>query len=188
MRKLFIVMALMALVVPSCTGRRSERSSSEPSPSTSAVTTTVDEHDEAEEERHRRERLTLGYSPKKPPPKGFVPATKQSPPSGHLTMAVQFAPVCVEQGESVLLTAKTNRPGVRVSFITTLEDDEGRAVEDDGTTDSKGLWTWEFKVKENSPPHTYEMLGAAIDEERTGEGNSVLGSWHFVVAEPGQCA
>lgn len=186
MKRLSAFTLALMLVFGACTNARLTKKPAKPSPSATGATTTA--HDEAEEERHRQERLSLGYSVANPPPKGFIPASKQSPPSGHLTMEVQFEPTCVEQGESTRLTAKTNRPNVRVSFITTLENESGRAVESDGSTDSKGLWTWEFKVEESSPAHTYEMLGASIDEDKSGEGNSVLGSWLFVVGEPGQCS
>lgn len=179
------------LILAGCTSRNDSARSASPRASTSASpspgpTHTADEEDHGHETEE--EKLTRGFTPEKPPPSGFVPSTTQSPPPGHLTLAVKFAPTCVEKGEKITLTAKTNRPKVRVSFITPMENEDGRATERDGSTDSNGLWDWTFKVPEDTPSRTFEMLGASVDEHKEGEGNAVLGNWHFVVADPGRCA
>lgn len=144
---------------------------------------------ETEAQRVEREKKALGYSPQRPPPDGFVQSNPDNPRPGALTLSVRFRPSCIELGGLVKLTAKTSRPRVRVSFISTLADGNNRAVESDGRTDDKGLWEWTFVVRPDAEPRTYEMLGAALDDGKkpAGEDDQVLGNWFYVVARPGEC-
>ncbi|MEO7803133.1 MAG: hypothetical protein ABIS18_01445 [Actinomycetota bacterium] len=188
MKRSSLAIALLAAVLFSACNNGSKPPGSSKSP-TASVSSSVPSAipTETEEERHERERKSLGYSPENPPPSGFAPASTESPQPGHLTLEVKFNPTCVERGKSTKLTARTNHPKTRVSFVTPLADEKGHAIENDGRTDEKGLWTWEFMVPVNSAPHTYEMLGAAQDDEGAGEAHNVIGNWFFVVADPGQC-
>lgn len=183
----FLALPIIAALLVGCTSpkgsaskKASPRASSSPSASSAPAS-----HDPEEEAKRQQERLTLGYTPEKPPPDGFVPANREAD-RNDLMLEVKFDPTCVEKGSSTTLTAKTNRPNIRVSFIGTMEDENGRAVEEDGRTDAKGFWSWTFKVGPDVPSRTFEMLGAATDEEG-GEGNQILGNWYFVVADPGAC-
>lgn len=192
MRRSLAITIAAAVLFSACTNASKPSGSGKSSPTPTVTTTTTSvpsvRPPETEEQRHERERKSLGYSAESPPPKGLVPAGTESPKPGYLTLEVGFNPTCVEQGKSTKLTARTNRPHTRVSFISTLADENGRAFEDDGRTDGRGLWTWEFRVPLRAAPQTFEMLGAAQDDEGTGDAHNVIGNWYFVVAEPGQCA
>lgn len=190
MKRSLAVSAVLAILLTACAEPKGTPKATKASPSVSPSPSGVPSAapSETEEQRHERERKELGFTPEDPPPSGFRSGTSGTPKPGALTLEVRFVPTCVELGQTLKLTARTNRPKVRVSFIGVMTDENGRAIEEDGTTDEKGLWNWEIKVPQRTSPHTYEMLGAAVDGDKQGDENQVLGSWQYVVAEPGRCA
>ena len=193
MRRSAWIVALVSLLLLSACDRPTKPSPSKKSPSpqiSSSDKVSVKPSptpSETAEEREARERRTLGYTPEEPPPSGFVPSSNQSPSPGSLTLEVRLVPTCVEQGKLMKLTARTNRPKIQVSFISTMNDGTGHATKNDGVTDKNGIWNWQILIPVDSPPETHEILGAALDDEKEGDGNSVMGNWFFVVAKPGQC-
>lgn len=127
------------------------------------------------------------YTAGSPPPPSFRPPD-QPGEQGQVSLAASVSPPCVEHGQKLTVTLKTD-PFATVAAQIKWPNEQFSGLDNTrATTGADGIHTWVVDVKPTALVGIADLMAAAIDERRGHQHRTGShAGWQFVVAPPGRC-